>query len=164
LKTRLVTSFALVVGLLAVCGSMFAHHGSVAYDNKVVVLKQAVVTKVNWANPHVLVLFDVKDDKGNVAHWVAEAGSPSAVTPQGWTNTTLQPGDVMTAYLYQAKTGRPVGRMGKLVLADGKVLGGLVSSGNVPGDRPANCDQESINGGNEAAACRPDGRKTSNQE
>ena len=159
MKTNLVTSFALVVGLLAVCSPMFAHHGSVAYDNKkLVVVKDAVVTKVSWANPHVLIQFDGKDDSGNAQHWVVESGSPSLDSSQGWTNTTVQPGDTITAYLYQAKTGRPVGRLSKLVLADGKTFG----NGGELGDRIANCNDESINGGNEAAACRPDGRKTAN--
>jgi hypothetical protein len=161
MKTKLVASFVFVVGLLAVGSPLFAHHGSVAYDNsKVVTLKDGVVTKVNWANPHVLVLFDAKDATGAVQHWVVEAGSPSAVSGQGWTNTTIQPGDKLTAYLFQVKTGRPVGRMGKLVLADGKSFGTV----ELGGDRPVDCNAESINGGNEAAACRPDGKKTSNKE
>ena len=161
MKSKLVAFFALAACLLAVGTPLFAHHGSVAYDNtKVVTLKDGVVTKVNWANPHVLVLFDVKGSDGNMQHWVVEAGSPSAVSGEGWTNTTLQPGDKLTAYLYQVKTGRTVGRMGKLVLADGKSFGTL----DLTGDRPVDCSAESINGGNEAAACRPDGRKTSNKE
>ena len=161
MKANLVTSFALVLTLLAVGRPLSAHHGSVAYDNsKVVTLKDGVVTKVNWANPHVLVMFDAKDANGNVQHWVVEAGSPSAVTGEGWTNTTIQPGDKLTAYLFQVKTGRPVGRMGKLVLADGKSFGTI----ELTGDRPVDCNAESINGGNEAAACRPDGKKTSNKE
>jgi hypothetical protein len=161
MKTKLVALPILAVAVLAVALPSFAHHGSVAYDNaKVVTLKDGVVTKVNWANPHVLVLFDVKDDQGNVQHWVVEAGSPSAVGGGGWTNTTIQPGDKLTAYLFQVKSGKTVGRMGKLVLADGKSFGTV----ELTGDRPVNCDADSVNGGNEAAACRPDGRKTSNLE
>ena len=163
MKTRLAVSVALIVGVISVCAPIYAHHGNVAYDDsKVVTIKDAVVTKVNWANPHVLVQFDAKDDNGQPVHWVAEAGSPSAVAPQGWTNTTLQPGDMITAYLYQVKSGRPVGRMGKIVKADGKELtsfGGLVGEGQA-----ANCNKDTVHGGNEAAACRPDGRKTSNNE
>lgn len=161
MQTKLAAIPVLAVVVLAVAIPGFAHHGSVAYDNtKVVTLKDGVVTKVNWANPHVLVLFDVKDESGNVQHWVVEAGSPSAVTGEGWTNTTIQPGDKVSAYLYQVKSGKTVGRMGKLVLADGKSFGNL----DLTGDRPVNCNAESVNGGNEAAACRPDGRKTSNLE
>jgi hypothetical protein len=159
-KTKLVISFALIAGLLAVCSSLSAHHGSAAYDNtKVVVLKNATVTKVNWGNPHILVMLDVKDDKGNVAHWVVEAGQPSAVSTSGWTKNAVQPGDVVTVYLYQTRNGTPVGRTGKFVLADGTVFG----DGKLF-DIPSECDKDFGAGGSSSAACRPDGRKTSNKE
>jgi hypothetical protein len=147
---------ASVVGLLAISSSAFAHHGNVAYDNtKLVELKQAVVTKVLWGNPHTLVLFDVKDDKGDVKHWTVEGDAASAVSSQGWTKNAVQPGDVITVYLYQARNGALVGRTGKLVLADGKAFG----SGNLF-DQERQCDKDFGPGGSGSAACRPDGRKT----
>jgi hypothetical protein len=123
MKLRLVFSLAVVVGFLVVGVPLFAHHGNVAYDtSKAVVLKEATVTKFVWANPHCVVMFDVKDDKGDVQHWAGEAGSPSALGLIGWSSKSVQPGDAITVYIYQAKTGRPVGRLNKIVLADGTVL------------------------------------------
>jgi hypothetical protein len=122
MKSKLLMSFAVVVGGLTVCGALFAHHGATSYANNIVVLKEATVTKLVWANPHTIVLFDVKDDKGNVLHWAGEAGSPSAVSLLGWTKNSLQPGDVITVYIYPAKSGNPVGRLNKVVFADGKTL------------------------------------------
>jgi|HubBroStandDraft_4_1064222.scaffolds.fasta_scaffold39799_2 hypothetical protein len=160
-KNKSLASLTLVIGLLSVCGSMYAHHGSAAYDDsKAVVLKNVTVTKVNWGNPHTLLLFDVKDDQGNVKHWVAEANAASAISSSGWTRTAIQPGDTVTVVLYAARNGQPVGRVGKVILANGKEFG----DGSLIGDRPAVCDQDFGNGGNESAACRPDGRKTSNKE
>jgi hypothetical protein len=80
------------------------------------------VTKWFWANPHCVVQVDVKDDKGNVQHWAAEASSPSTLQLKGWSQASMQPGDVITIYLYQSKTGRPVGRLNRIVLADGTEL------------------------------------------
>jgi hypothetical protein len=161
MKTKIVMSFALVVALLAAAGAVSAHHGSVAYDNsKLVEVKQGVVTRVQWANPHILVLFDAKDDKGNVVHWTVEGDSVHAVNARGWTQNSVQAGDMITAYLYQVKNGNPVGRLGKIVLASGRVLG----SGDLAGDRPAQCDKDFGPGGDEASACRPDGKKTTNKE
>jgi hypothetical protein len=106
-----------------ICVPVFAHHGNTAYDtSKVVVLKDAKVTQYVWANPHVIITFDVKDDKGNVQHWSAEAGTPQTVVLAGWSKTSLQKGDVITVYIFQAKTGNPVGRLNKIVLADGTEL------------------------------------------
>src|SRR5207245_4509556 len=86
---------ALVIRLHVVCARLFAHHGSATYDTqKVVVLKEAAITKFIWANPHSIAMFDVKDDKGSVIHWAAEAGSPSALSLIGWTKNSLRPGDV----------------------------------------------------------------------
>ncbi len=159
MKARLLAPLGGIV-TLAFCSTMFAHHGSAAYNQTATTLKNVTVTKVNWGNPHTLVLFDAKDDQGNVKHWVAEANAASAVSASGWTKNAIQPGDVITVVLYPAKNGLSVGRVGKVVLADGRAFG----DGTLIGDRPAVCDQDYGNGGNESAACRPDGRKTNNKE
>ena len=123
MKTKLLTSAAFIAGLLTVCSPVFAHHGASAYDtSKPVMMKGAVVTKYSWINPHTLIYFDYMDDKGEVQHWTAEIGSPSAVNLLGWNRTTLKPGDIVTVYVFQAKSHLPVGRLNKLVLADGTLL------------------------------------------
>jgi len=123
MKLKQVMFLALVVGFLMLGIPLFAHHGNVAYDtSKAVVLKGATVTKFVWANPHTFIMFDVKDDKGNVLHWSGEAGSPSALRLLGWSQSSIAAGDTITVYIYQSKTGNPVGRLNKIVLADGTEL------------------------------------------
>jgi len=123
MESKSLISFAVLVGVLTVGSPLFAHHGSAAYKpDKVIVLKQATVTRFLWANPHAMVLFDVKDDKGNVSHWAGEAGSPSAVRLLGWTKNSLQPGDVITVHLNTSKFESTVGRLDKIVLANGTTL------------------------------------------
>ena len=133
MKKRVLLSSAFLASAFMVGGSAFAHHGAAAYGDKVTVLKDATVTKFIWANPHTIVLFDVKDDKGNVSHWAGEAGSPSAVTLLGWTKNSVQPGDVLTVYIFAAKSGSTVGRLNKIVFADGKIL----RDSQLGGDQPA---------------------------
>jgi hypothetical protein len=154
------TPVLMVVGIFAFAGVAFAHHGSASYSVQPTTLKDVTVTKVNWGNPHTLLLFDAKDDKGNVQHWVAEANAASAINSTGWTKTAIKPGDLLTVVLYPAKNGQPVGRVGKVVLADGREFG----DGSLIGDRPSVCDQDFTTGGNEAVACRPGGRITNNLE
>jgi len=129
MKSKLLMRFALVGGILAGCASVFAHHGSAAYAETVAILKDATVTKFVWANPHSFVMFDVKDDKGNVVHWAAETGSSSAVSLMGWNRNSLQPGDVVTVYVWAAKSGSPVGRLNKIVFPDGMTLRDSVLGG-----------------------------------
>ena len=123
MKNKSLMSLALLGLLLTICGPLPAHHGSASYKtDKVVVMKQAKVTKFVWANPHTMLLFDAKDENGDISHWAGEAGSPSAMRPLGWNKNSLQPGDVITVYLYPSKFERNVGRLERVVLADGTTL------------------------------------------
>jgi Family of unknown function (DUF6152) len=116
-------SLVLLGSLLVVRGPLLAHHGSAAYKtDTVVVLKKATVTRFVWANPHAVLMFDVRDDKGKVSHWAGEAGSPSAIRLLGWTKNSLRPGDVVTVHLYPSKFNSTVGRIEKITLADGTTL------------------------------------------
>ena len=116
-------SWGLVVCFLIASIPLLAHHSASNYDlSKPVVLKGARVTKWLWMNPHSVVMVDVTDDKGNVQHWAAEVSSPSTLQLKGWSQASMHPGDVITVYLYQSKSGRLVGRLNRIVLADGTEL------------------------------------------
>ena len=122
MKSKLLMPCVLGIALLVVCGPLLAHHGNAAYENKMSEFKQATVTKFAWANPHSLIEFDVKDASGKVVHWTAETASPEALKLIGWNKSSLQPGDVITVYMYAAKTGLPAGRLNRVILSDGTVL------------------------------------------
>ena len=122
MKLIFIASWLLLLGLI-VCIPAIAHHGSTAYDTtKVVTWKDVTVTKFLWTSPHVIIMFDVKDDKGTVQHWTAEAGTPQTLVLSGWSKGSVKAGDTLDVYLYQSKTGNPVGRLSKIVLADGSEL------------------------------------------
>ncbi len=144
------TALSLLAGLLAVSTPAFAHHGNAAYEGTVTVLKDATVTKLTWANPHTIVQFDVKNDKGEVEHWSAELGSPSALGLIGWNKTSVMPGDVITVYIHQAKTKNPVGRIEHIVLADGSQLRDSAGGGG-NGDNPDGARGRGGRGGRGAA-------------
>jgi hypothetical protein len=122
MKRRRLLLFCLLGGVFLACIPALAHHGAAAYVNKIVVMKDATITKFVWANPHTILLFDVKDENGNLTHWAGEAGSPSAIGLLGWTKNSVQLGDVVTVYIYPAKSGNPVGRLNKIIFADGHTL------------------------------------------
>lgn len=113
----------LIAGMATACLPIFAHHGNAAFSDKVTEFKNVTVTKFAWANPHCLVEFDAKDASGKVVNWSAESGSPEALRLTGWNKFSLKPGDMVTIYVHTAKTGAPAGRLTKVVLADGTVLG-----------------------------------------
>ncbi len=111
-----------IAALLGATIPLSAHHGDAAYAAAPKEMKGCVVTEFNWMNPHSLIKFDYKTESGQTQHWTMEIGSPPSMALLGWSRTTLRPGDVITAYVYQAKTGLPVGRTNKVILADGTVL------------------------------------------
>ena len=110
IKTNVAAFIALIAGLLVIASPLFAHHGDAAYSATPMIMKGCKVTEYTWMNPHSLIKFDYKNDKGVLQHWTMEIGSPPSMALLGWGRTTLRAGDVITAYVYQAKSGAMVGR------------------------------------------------------
>ena len=123
MKNKLKLSLAFFLGFLMVCGSTIAHHGNSAYDEKNPLTVKGTVTEFAWANPHVQIYFDVKDDKGNVANWAVETLSPGKLARCGWSRDSVKPGDQIAATVDAAKNGARVGFLRKLVFSDGRQLG-----------------------------------------
>jgi hypothetical protein len=121
MKSKLFTVAA--VGLFLVSSPLLAHHGTNLYDMTKPVIVKGTITKFEWGNPHNQIFFDATDDKGNVAHWVASTEPPAVMSEIGWTKRSLNPGDQVTAYVFAAKNGAPIGNLQKIVLPDGKELG-----------------------------------------
>lgn len=123
MKTKVVIMVVLLAGFTAIASPLFAHHGATAFDlSAPVVLEDAVVTEFVWISPHPFIKADYTDEQGNVQQWTMEMGSTVSVQLIGWTRTTIQPGDVVTLYVWQAKTGALVGRFNKVELADGTTM------------------------------------------
>jgi len=101
-----------------------AHHGTrAAYivDPAKELSMTGTVTKFRWGNPHVYVLYDVTDGKGNVVHWGAETRPPFVMAKHGWSRDTMKPGDQITITIFPAKAGGSYGLMSK-VFINGKLV------------------------------------------
>jgi hypothetical protein len=123
MKVTLVTSSAVVVGLLLVGVPLYAHHGTgVAYETLKEITLKGTVTEWIWANPHCGLLFDVTDDTGQVVHWGAELGNPHALSEAGMSKDILKAGDKITITGHPARAGAPRMTLDHLVLEDGRVL------------------------------------------
>ncbi|HTA42696.1 MAG TPA: DUF6152 family protein [Bryobacteraceae bacterium] len=110
-------------GLLAVAAPMFAHHSFAAeYDNAKPVTLTGTVTKVEWMNPHARFYINVKDDKGTVANWEFELGSPNGLARRGWTRNSMKEGDEVTVDGYLAKDGSNLANARNVKLVDGRKL------------------------------------------
>ena len=111
---------AVVVGLL-LSSSSLAHHGAASlYDVKAETTLKVTITEFTWTNPHVEVGIASVEDKN--ARWLLELGSPPNIANRGWTNKSLKVGDVVTVTFNPGLRGTRIGRLLRVVLADGKEL------------------------------------------
>jgi hypothetical protein len=108
---------------LLTCLPLAAHHSFAAeYDANSVVEFDAVVTKLEWTNPHAHFYIDVTDTTGNVSHWNFELASPNMLNRNGFTRKSLQVGDKVHVTGSRAKDGTNTAATSRIVFADGRVL------------------------------------------
>jgi hypothetical protein len=107
-----------------------AHHGfSSEFDGTKPMELRGVVTKIDWANPHVYFYIDVKDSSGKSTNWGCETAGPGALHRQGWMRDSLKVGDQVVVAGYPAKDGSKLADARDVTLADGRKL-----LGSTPGD------------------------------
>ena len=114
-----------VAGLIFLLGTLTsAHHSRAGYDSGLnkLVTQNGVVSNILWRNPHVFVIWDVKDSSGNVVHWTGEFSSPTTMISEGMSRDTFKAGDPITVSFMPAKAGTPFGLVIKMVRPDGKVV------------------------------------------
>src|ERR1700739_3750160 len=121
-RNRVLAFLAAVAGLLIPFARLSAHHGSAAFETGKSVVMKGTVTRWFWANPHCFLSYDVKDESGNITHWVAETSNPPDMINRGWSKETFKPGDEVTLTGEPVKNGRPAGRLLQVVLPNGKTL------------------------------------------
>ncbi|MGE3842671.1 MAG: DUF6152 family protein [Vicinamibacterales bacterium] len=99
-----------------------AHHGGAAFDSSKTTTYKGTVTELQFANPHVLVFFDVKDENGQTKNWSGWLTAPNKLARAGWTKRTLKPGDAVTVTGAPHKEGAPVIQIRSIAGPDGKPL------------------------------------------
>jgi len=112
----------LAVGLnLPMAAAFLAAHHSFAmeFDDKSPVTLTGVVTKIEWANPHVRVYLDVKDAT-QVTTWELTLPSTLQLLRRGWTPRLLVVGETVTADAFRARDGSPLANVWLVTLKDGR--------------------------------------------
>lgn len=104
-KIRLLVVGAALAALCLAARPSYAHHGSSAYDFTKLITTKATVTFLEWGNPHCILHFDARDEKGAVTSWSLEMYNPLWMARAGWTKETLKPGDEIVATFHPAKNG-----------------------------------------------------------
>src|SRR5262245_38007661 len=122
MTTKLMRASICVATLLAMGGSILAHHGTGTYDSTKTVTLSGTVTEFAFTNPHAALYFDVKDQSGKVVNWAIEMNSPGVLARAGWSKRMFKYGDQITITVRPSKAGTPVGLINrqKPVIVNGK--------------------------------------------
>ena len=129
MSNRVITFLFAITIACATSTSVNAHHGTaINYDVKTQVVVEAVVTKFRYAQPHLQIWLDVKDEEGNVVPWACEyVPNIPFLIREGWSrkrmNKLLPAGTELTVTMSPARSGKPVGLVLKMVNKDGEVVG-----------------------------------------
>jgi hypothetical protein len=129
--------FALGIAIVTVLMAIpaFAHHSfSAEFDGGKLVELKGVVTRIEWANPHVYFYVDVKDEKGNLTNWGCEAASPGSLHRQGWNRDSLKVGDQVVVGGYPARDGSKLADARRVTLPDGRRIFGGTPGDDGPGE------------------------------
>ena len=106
MRSRVMAFTALATSLLS--GPLLAHHGDAGRFEEDVRNVTGVVVTLQLVNPHSTIIFDVKDENGNVVRWQAEMGSPRQLAANfGWNRNTLTPGTEVQITGRVVKSGAP---------------------------------------------------------
>lgn len=101
----------------------WAHHAFAAeFDATKPIKFKAVVTRMEWTNPHVWIHVDVKQPSGEVEKWSIEAGTPNVLFRRGFTKQALLPGTEIMIDGYRAKDGSRRANGRDLTLPNGQTL------------------------------------------
>jgi Family of unknown function (DUF6152) len=118
MKPLLAAVFIILALVAAV--PLSAHHSWPVNTSRLVTVKGTVV-EFAWENPHPMITLEVRTD-GNPEKWMVGGPAISRMQANGWTKTTVRPGDVITGIGYQFSNGQKIVRLERVVLADGREL------------------------------------------
>src|SRR4249920_2810704 len=108
---------AVLVTLVCVAVPISAHHSWPVSMAKLVTVK-GTVKEINWMNPHPMFTIDVRAADGQTESWLIGGPALNRMEANGWTKTTVKPGDVITGIGYQFADGQKIIRMERAVLPD----------------------------------------------
>ena len=132
MRTKLSVLLLVLLSLVMFSAPLAAHHGAAAFENdpaKRLTMKGTVVEWF-WANPHCFLQFDVKGEDGKPVRWVVETSNPPDMVNRGWSKGSFKPGDEVTVTVRPVKSGKPVGSVVQVTLANGTTLS---TAGPIPG-------------------------------
>jgi hypothetical protein len=123
LKMRAMVAFA-AAALIAT--PAFAHHSAAMFDTTKSITLEGTVKEFQWTNPHAWVQLVARDPAtGKDVEWSLELNSISRLVRNGWTRTSLKPGDKAVAVFNPLKDGGTGGHLDTITVDGKKMVNGI---------------------------------------
>jgi hypothetical protein len=119
------TASVLVLSACVLYGAaVSAHHGTSLYAMEKEVGLTGTIKEWRWLSPHTWLDLTVTTASGRVEEWNLESAPPGYLARQGWSETTLAPGEKVsvTICLLKAPEGSKAGILLEVARASGEVL------------------------------------------
>lgn len=113
-----------VLALFAIA-SLSAHHSpSAIFDMGKRITVTGTLTKIDWINPHIVIVMDARSDGGKIDRWTFESNPPSWYRSVGLARADFAKavGHAVTVEGLPARDGTLFGYMRKITLPDGTSL------------------------------------------
>ena len=129
MRLQRIFAIAVLATLIAFPLALFAHHSRAHYgtDESTTI---GTVIEYKWRNPHVFVVWEVKDQSGKSTQWVGEMASVTSMIADGMTKDSLKQGETITVIAFPSKNpGSTEALIKKITKSDGTVV---VDNSRVP--------------------------------
>jgi len=110
-----------ILALILASAPLSAHHRWPVDRSELVTVNGTVVEFV-WGNPHPMITLEVRNNDGVTEEWLIGGPALNRMEANGWTGTTVSPGDTITGVGYQFRDGQKIVRLERVILADGSEI------------------------------------------
>lgn len=109
------------------------HSGAANFIVDSIITVKGMVTEYRFQNPHVQILLDVVNDRGEVERWMVELAAKNQFVRAGWVGDEFEPGQTITVMGWEGRRPRST-FLQKAIMEDGtEVLPPRLVDGRAPG-------------------------------
>jgi hypothetical protein len=108
MRRRFVALFASLATAALTVGAG-AHHSIAVFDQIHPIELVGTVREFRFTSPHAFIILEVVDKDSRRVVWNLEGNSPNSLTWDGWSHTTLKPGDELRLTIFPLRSGAPGG-------------------------------------------------------
>ena len=87
------TATIVSLALVFMADQAYAHHSFAASFVDDEIVREGVVNRYIFRNPHVLIYMDVVDENGEQTEWMVEGSAATSLRNRGWSAETVHPGE-----------------------------------------------------------------------